>query len=129
MSDQDLAFDRDRWQRSVGVLLTLIEDHGDEALTAVAFRVVNTNPYTGAPSGDSRADVARMNVENVLEQALAAGLVVRRSDVSEELGDLDAAVSVLEGDTDGDTDWREQLENALNVVASYARLGAEMANQ
>jgi hypothetical protein len=122
---QDLAFDRNAWQRSVGLLLSLIEDHGDPALVSAAVRIVNTSPFTGGRADEPRADVARMNVEHTIAQAIAAGRVLRRP-VIDDLGDLDAAVKTLEADVGLDPDTSEAEADAMRVVVSYAQLADKM---
>lgn len=82
---QRLEFDRNHWQRKVGVLLALIEaPYGDvyvrqearEKMIESARKAVNTNWYTKSLD-EPVADVARMTVEQTLQTAVDAGLVQR----------------------------------------------------
>jgi hypothetical protein len=124
-SNQLLASDRNAWQASVGALLTLIESHGDEALTAAAVRIVNTNPYTGSHTGEPRADIATTNMNAAIDRAVAAGLVVRRP-VIDDLGDLPTAIRTLEADIGNDPDTSELEADAMRIVVSYAQLADKM---
>lgn len=95
-SDQQLEFERNRWQQQVGVLLALIqgfvksvpesEEDAREAadhLLASAIRAVNTNPYT-KNIDDPHADVAQMSTMAMLDKAIAAGLVTKGPNWPEE---------------------------------------------
>lgn len=72
---QQLEFDRNHWQRKVGVLLSLVGQSGDDALIESAYKTVNTNWYTKS-QGDPIADIARRTVDQTIETAIAAGIVV-----------------------------------------------------
>ena len=76
MDAQQLEFDRNHWQRKVGVLLALIDKHGDEQLAETARKAVNTNWHTGS-QGEPVADIAKMTVDRTLQTAVEAGLVER----------------------------------------------------
>ena len=122
---QTLAFDRNSWQRAVGVLLTLIEAHGDHALVTAAVRIINTNPHTGSLSSEPRADIARMNVETTIAQAIAAGIVIPAPESLTNSLDLTEAIRVLETDVDLDPDTSDAEAAALHTVVRYALLGAK----
>lgn len=134
---QALATDRDAWQTSVGTLLTLIEAHSADwnepdsdrcnRLLDDAVRVVNTNPYTGNIS-EPRADVASMNTKATIERAIAAGLVVRCPGAT-DLGDLPAAIAILEADIDDDPDPSEVVADAMRVVVAYAQLAHTLTKE
>lgn len=82
---QQLEFDRNHWQRKIGVLLRLTTDHAKTSspsgqlcsdLHEAAVRAVNTNWYTGS-QGDPIADIAQLTIEHTIKTAIAAGLVQR----------------------------------------------------
>lgn len=87
---QHIEFDRNLWQRRLGVLLTIIEETAGyysertqglitEAMSTLkkrAYAVVNTNPYSGKEDEDSPWSTLSMRmVRHTLEAALNAGLV------------------------------------------------------
>jgi len=71
---QHVEAERNRWQGKVGVLLTLIEALGSQALIDAAIRAVNTSPYTGHVD-EPYADIASLTVQQTLLTACEAGLV------------------------------------------------------
>lgn len=85
LDPQGLAYDRNAWQRRLGVLLNLLESEllSDSTLSQWdarellerVYTVVNTNPSNGRID-EPYADVAAMTVRCTIESALAAGLVV-----------------------------------------------------
>ena len=82
---QRLEFERNHWQRKVGVLLSLIAEHSDDAvgdcggIHAAAVKAVNTNWFTQGV-GDPIADIAQMTVDTTIETAIEAGIVSRTTD-------------------------------------------------
>jgi hypothetical protein len=76
-SAQQLEFDRNHWQRKVGVLLALIDRYAPGSpLQEAARNAVNTNWYTKS-MGDPVADIAQLTTEKTIETAIAAGLVTK----------------------------------------------------
>ncbi|RLB68644.1 MAG: hypothetical protein DRH08_00290 [Deltaproteobacteria bacterium] len=77
---QRLEFDRNHWQRKVGILLSLIASHSDDTvgdcggLHAAAVKAVNTNWFTQGV-GDPIADIAQMTVSKTIVTAVEAGIV------------------------------------------------------
>lgn len=75
MSPQLTERERNLWQRKVGLLLTLIEGHGNVELMDRAVALVNASLATGHDDGSDRARVAKADAEAILNAAIVAGLV------------------------------------------------------
>lgn len=140
---QDLEFDRNRWQRMVGVLMTTVEQwaakEGSRSaadLISTLYRTVNANHFTGAPEVDPYLDVAKLTVEQTLRSAVAAGLVIPGPNAPTSLGaPHQCAVANTTKEEDevdpaaprpaGDDDWTA-LDGRSNSSPLFTQLVAEV---
>jgi hypothetical protein len=85
---QKIEFDRNHWQRKVGILLALIESHVESSdkvsgpaspssLRDAARKAVNTNWYTDSIDEEPLFDIAKMTVDQTIQTAVDAGIVKR----------------------------------------------------